>query len=514
MNILIKLNTSKIILISTVLYLSSCALPYKIKKDKTVISYANTITAEELKTHLTVLASDKYEGRETGKKGQRMTAEYLKNEFIKLGLKPGNNGSYFQNFPLTETEAPQSRFQFRGKTYAYAEDFYYYQNYAKFEDFIVEYSQILPLGNGIVKGKYNDYRGQNVKGKTVIINVENPKGVKFSWKEKLKLAQEKGAKNVLFFSKYFELNMEKIHHYLTKSSVVLGKKLNEKKEYKNIPFFFISQKMEMELMMDITKEENEIPNPLKNSLIFENSKISFIITSSNVLGLIEGSDENLKNEIVILTAHYDHLGIIDGVVNNGADDDGSGTVALLELAEAFMKAKKEGNGPKRSILIMPVSGEEKGLLGSQYYVENPVFPLKNTVVDLNIDMIGRIDEFHKKSDYVYLIGADKISQELHDVSEAANRTYSKLDLDYTFNKDSDPNRFYYRSDHYNFAKSGIPVIFYFTGVHEDYHKPTDDIEKIMFPKLADITKLVFYTAWEIANKPARLKIGTKKGLEK
>ena len=229
-----------------------------------------------------------------------------------------------------------------------------------------------------------------------------------------------------------------------------------------------------------------------------------IVNTSNVLGFVEGTDPELKKEIVILTAHYDHLGIKNGEVYNGADDDGTGTVALLELAEAFQKAKNDGNGPKRSILIMPVSGEEKGLLGSKYYSENPVFPISNTIVDLNIDMIGRLDENHTHPNYVYLIGADKISRELHEVSEAANKTYSNLELDYTFNEENDPNRFYYRSDHYNFAQKGIPVIFYFSGVHEDYHKATDEIDKIMFDKVEKITKLVFYTAWEVANKPARL----------
>ncbi|MGB1041077.1 MAG: M28 family peptidase, partial [Flavobacteriales bacterium] len=233
------------------------------------------------------------------------------------------------------------------------------------------------------------------------------------------------------------------------------------------------------------------------------------ITSTNVLGFIEGTDPELKKEVIIITAHYDHLGIKDGLVYNGADDDGTGTVALLEIAEAFQKAKNEGNGVKRSILIMPVSGEEKGLLGSSYYSDNPIYPIANTVVDLNIDMIGRLDENHKKPDYVYLIGADKISKELHDISEATNETYIGLNLDYTFNDENDPNRFYYRSDHYNFAKKGIPVIFYFSGVHEDYHKATDEIDKIMFDKVETITRLVFHTAWEIANKKERLKIDEK-----
>ncbi len=226
------------------------------------------------------------------------------------------------------------------------------------------------------------------------------------------------------------------------------------------------------------------------------------IKGENVLGFIEGTD--LKEELIIITAHYDHLGKHEDKIFNGADDDGSGTVAALEIAEAFMLAKKEGHGPRRSVLIMPVSGEEKGLLGSAFYADNPIYPLENTVANLNIDMIGRIDDWHENGDYVYLIGADMLSQELHDISEQINKEYIGLDLDYRFNAEDDPNRYYYRSDHYNFAKNNIPVIFYFNGVHEDYHKVTDTAEKIDFNKIQTITRLVFLTAWELANRDERI----------
>ena len=226
------------------------------------------------------------------------------------------------------------------------------------------------------------------------------------------------------------------------------------------------------------------------------------IKGENVLGYIEGDD--LKDELIIVTAHYDHLGKHDSLVFNGADDDGSGTVAALEIAEAFMLAKKAGHGPRRSVLIMPVSGEEKGLLGSKYYADHPVYPLEKTVANLNIDMIGRLDDWHDTANYVYLIGADRLSQELHDISEEVNKKHIGLNLDYTFNEEDDPNRYYYRSDHYNFAKNNIPVIFYFNGVHEDYHKTTDTVEKIDFQKIETITRLIFLTAWELANRDERI----------
>ncbi len=476
---------------------------YKIKKDSKVVEYANTITAEELKQHLSVIASDEYEGRETGKKGQIMTAEYLKNEFIKDGVAPGNKGDYYQNFPLIETEKPDANFSVNNMKFNFLEDFYFFQSFSKIESFEIDLSNIVSVNHGIEEEVVNNYRNIDVKGKAVVISLDKVDGFEsWNWRKKLEVATKNGATTVFFSSKDFEINRDKLEHFLAGSSLNL---VSKEKRNKSIPFFFISNNVEIYLFgINQMNEEETIINPDLNKLKFEFISNKRTVNTSNVLGFIEGSDEKLKDEIVILTAHYDHLGIKDGVVYNGADDDGTGTVALLELAEAFQKAKNEGNGPKRSILIMPVSGEEKGLLGSKYYTENPVYPLANTVVDLNIDMIGRLDENHDKPDYVYLIGADKISKELHSVSEAANKTYTKLKLDYTFNDENDPNRFYYRSDHYNFVKKGIPVIFYFSGVHEDYHQSTDEIDKIMFDKVEHITRLVFYTAWEVANKPTRL----------
>lgn len=233
-------------------------------------------------------------------------------------------------------------------------------------------------------------------------------------------------------------------------------------------------------------------------------KSNQIIKGENVLGFIEGSD--LKEELIIITAHYDHLGKHDSLIFNGADDDASGVAGAMEIAEAFMLAKKDGKGPRRSILIMPVSGEEKGLLGSKYYTDNPVYPLNNTIANLNIDMIGRLDDWHSTGNYVYLIGSDRLSYDLHNINEEVNNKYTKLDLDYKYNDEEDPNRYYYRSDHYNFAKNNIPVIFYFNGVHEDYHKPSDTIEKLDFSKIKTISKLVFLTAWELANREEKIKL--------
>ncbi len=232
--------------------------------------------------------------------------------------------------------------------------------------------------------------------------------------------------------------------------------------------------------------------------------------SENIWAFIEGSEK--PEEIIVVSAHYDHIGIKGGEVYNGADDDGSGTVALMEIASAFQKAKKEGHGPKRSILILHVTGEEHGLHGSRFYAENPLFPLTNTVADVNIDMIGRRDKFHvDTNNYVYLIGSDYLSTDLYTICEEVNKKYSFLSIDYKYNDKKDPNRFYYRSDHYNFAKNGIPAVFLFNGTHDDYHKASDEVSKIEFDALTTRTKFAFAIAWEIANREKKLVVDKTDG---
>ena len=260
----------------------------------------------------------------------------------------------------------------------------------------------------------------------------------------------------------------------------------------------------------------DLVSPLGGDDYFQEVPTSYfrggnIKPTENVVAFLKGSEK--PDEILVISSHYDHVGIDDqGRIYNGADDDGSGTVGVLEIAEAFVEASKDGYTPKRSILFLNVTGEEKGLIGSKFYTDNPIFPLENTVADLNIDMIGRIDPAHEGNDnYVYLIGSDKLSTDLHKLSEEVNSKYINLDLDYKYNDENDPNRFYYRSDHYNFAKNNIPIIFYFNGTHADYHKHTDTPDKIEYDLLAKRAKLVFLTAWEIANRDARLVVDKTEG---
>ncbi len=243
-----------------------------------------------------------------------------------------------------------------------------------------------------------------------------------------------------------------------------------------------------------------------------------MVSTENVAAIINGS--KFPNEYIILSSHLDHIGIEGGQINNGADDDGSGTVTMLEIAEAFQIGLEKGYRPKRSIVFLHVTGEEEGLLGSAYYTENPLYPLEHTIVNLNIDMIGRNDSLHDTNeDYLYLIGSDILSQDLHNISVSINKKYSNLDLDFRYN---DPlvkvyergryyaNRYYYRSDHYNFAKNDIPVIFYFSGTHDDYHLPTDTVEKINYPLLTKRARYIFHTLWELANMDDQIRHNSKK----
>lgn len=236
------------------------------------------------------------------------------------------------------------------------------------------------------------------------------------------------------------------------------------------------------------------------------TKTPQVLESSNVIGILPGSDK--KDEYVFLTGHYDHLGKIGNVIWYGADDDGSGTVSVLQMAEAFTAAAKKGKGPRRTIIFMTVSGEEKGLLGSEYYSDHPTVPLEKATVDLNTDMVGRLDTERKTGDtlnYIYVIGHNKLSSDLPLINEGVNKKYTNLVLDYKFDDPNDKERIYYRSDHYNFARKGVPIIFYFDGIHKDYHRPSDTPDKINYDILEKRARLVFYTAWEMANRDEMLK---------
>lgn len=502
-------------------YVRSGLYREKSGKDSIAEYYAKNISAENMSKNLHVLASDAYEGRETGMNGQKKAAAYISNQFKSAGIPPYKDSTYYQTYWLNMIVPKPAAIKINKKNYKANKDYYTYPDQ---EQQFINVDSIYFLGYGLNEVSYNDYLQRNVKNKVIMIlsgepiskdsvslltnkKTLSPKAA--LTKLKLIEASDKGVKAVLLVVDDIENEIKTNKHRLESPNVYL-----EQNGHK--PFvIYISKKMangilnagkkdSVELIKKYIAENGKtLQIALKRKLFITINNELKKVSSENVLAYIEGSD--LKDELVVVTAHYDHLGKHGKVVYNGADDDGSGTVAVMELAKTFAKAKQEGNGPRRSMLFMTVSGEEKGLLGSSYYVKNPVFSLKNTVCDLNIDMIGRLDPQHENNpNYVYIIGSDKLSTALHKASENANKLYTQLNLDYTFNDENDKNRFYYRSDHYNFAKKGIPVIFYFCGVHADYHKETDEVEKIDFKKMQKITNLVFYTAWDIANRDDRI----------
>ena len=314
---------------------------------------------------------------------------------------------------------------------------------------------------------------------------------------------------LIFNFSYSQFEVEKYANSITSSDLKSLLYVYASDEFEGRDTGSWGQKLAVNFLKEFYKK-NKISAAKNTNDYFQEMKLKFRngkeVFSENVAAFIPGCEK--PDEYIIISSHLDHVGVINGEIYNGADDDGSGTVALLEMAQAFQLAFLEGFGPKRSLLFLHLTGEEKGLLGSKYYVENPLYPINNAVANLNIDMIGRLDPKRpdKNENYIYLIGSDRLSQELHEVSEQANLKYVGLDIDYTFNAENDPNSFYTRSDHYNFAKENIPVIFYFNGTHEDYHKPTDTPDKINYELLSKRTKLIFYTAWDLANREKRISL--------
>ena len=449
--------------------------------------YAKTITAADLKKHLYIVAGPEMQGREATTEGERKAAMYIENEFKRIGLEPGTNGSYRQYFPVYQDSLVGASLEVNGQKFSLDKDFnaglgsvpamYAFSEAVLIGDAVTndslkmaDLAGKLVITSGTVQGRNDVLR---TKGAAAIFTVS-------SAYPRTKPASRTGNMTMQFFQKAIAPQQFTISEDVAKA--ILGSDFEGRKTIAS-------------------------PKIITANVRTEIQKGTTILQSSNVLGLLPGTD--LKDEYLVLTAHYDHEGKRgDSVIYYGADDDGSGTVSVVELAEAFAKAKREGKGPRRSILFMAVSGEEKGLWGSAYYGANPVYPLTKTTANLNIDMIGRIDPKRTKGDstnYVYVVGDDKLSSDLRIISEAANNKYTKLELDYKFNDPNDKERIYYRSDHYNFAKYGVPIIFYFNGTHADYHRPTDTPDKINYNLLEKRARLVFYTAWEMANRNEMLK---------
>ena len=492
----------------------------KLLSAEMVKKYMNTITESELKDHLYTFASDSFEGRETGTRGQKKAANYLSDYYHKLGLEgpiKTQANPYLQTISFLEEKTSYGTLRSNGVQLDNGSDFLtqaYPQNSTA--------TEMVFVGHGMETSEYNDYRGLDVKGKAICAlwgEPTNSNGKKIASVPQDSFLNMKNlaAKGITDLFITF-LSQERYDAQLKFASRGSEKfkpefKLDESDSVER-PYnlYFISPAKAAELFgeaPDTFKEKIQNRLDQKRTLggMYSASDLEInivrprkTISSENVIAVLPGTD--LKDEVIIISSHYDHVGIIDGKIYNGADDDGSGSMGVLEIAEAFVAAAKDGNKPRRTIVFLNVTGEEKGLWGSEYYADvDPIFPLENTIANLNIDMIGRKGNERKNDDdYIYIIGSDMLSTDLHALHENVSSTYfPSMDMDYLYNGKSHPARFYYRSDHYNFAKHDIPVIFYFNGVHEDYHQHTDTPEKIDYPQYTKRTQLIFATAWQLAN---------------
>lgn len=511
-----------------------------------LLKYQDEITVDFLQKHLRAFADDSMQGREAGTAGEDMAAHYLAEQYREMGLKPvGDNNSYYQHFKLNATKSDSivfKLFQTSGKTKELVDRSTASKNSAA--KFIRQFGGTDSLKGKVVFAGFgvNDpsrniahLKGADLRGKWVMVFQEIPNitngdtllSPSIDAESRFRSIMGRGAEGILLIpvatSKEFNrLSQQMQDNFGEIGRMSLAYRDQERgssgrfsKGYNLISPDLAARMLDLESESALSDYRQKLINNISEfqpkALSYELAHIPYsselTINSQNVLAFYEGADPKLKDEVVVMTSHYDHVGIgkpdsTGDRIYNGADDDGSGTVGLLNIAHAFVTAGKNGVKPRRSILFLNVSAEEKGLLGSRYYSDHPVFPMDKTVANINTDMIGRVDERHKKKgveDYAYIIGAEIISSQLDSLVEAANKRSGNIELSKRYNDLQDPNQFYRRSDHWNFGRKGVPFVFFFTGVHEDYHRPSDEVHKIRFDKMAKIVRTMYATAVLVAN---------------
>lgn len=506
-------------------------LPLLGQTESTLASkYANRITAEDLKQLVYTLASAEFEGRETGEPGNEKAANFIADKFREAGIPacPGAN-EYFQPAIFTKVSWETLSVSVNDQQKIRNTDFLAIPHSFPTGTTDLRIEEMTFLGYGIDDPAWSDYKNVDVKGKHLMIFSSEPMkndekylitgdGSPSKWTQdptlRIKTAFQHGAASVWVVNDNIRGLIMSQRRNLISGFTLMG---GQKEIFSdNLPNIVISPAMAQEITGNHTDEFIRVRKKLTSG---KQVAFSFPVdvtlhalpeanstTGYNVLAFIEGTDPDLKNEVIVVSAHYDHIGQRGDDIFYGADDNASGTSAVMSIAKALHSAKQENAGPKRSVLCILVTGEEKGLLGSEYYCQHPVFPLENTVANVNIDMIGRIDDKHTNGNYTYVIGSDRLSTTLDSIVRNNNDQFTHLELDYTYNAKDDPNQFYYRSDHYNFAKNGIPAVFFFSGVHDDYHRPTDTPDKILFDKAETIARLAFYIAWDLANRDERIMV--------
>ncbi|MDX6695422.1 MAG: hypothetical protein QOF02_3025 [Blastocatellia bacterium] len=503
---------------------------------------AEQITAEQMKAYLSFIASDEMEGRDTPSRGLDTTAKFIAVNLTRWGYKPaGDDGTFFQKIALRRerVDAAQSKVEINGQSFAAGPDFIPFASGGTMNIS----APVIYGGNGwFIKSKNMDpYQGLDVKDKIVVINFRDglPKGISradlagrrgVDWDDPATYAQKHGVK-VLLAVPDFQIisNWELSRRRIMERAPAFVEKFRAADAAPPVGRIVISPQMANALFQGEAHNATEIfeagdagallaPFALKTDKRVSINVVAKpeTVSTQNVVAVFEGSDPLLKNEYVAVGAHYDHVGIGNPVngdtIYNGADDDGSGTTAILAMAEALARTTPR---PKRSVLFVWHCGEEKGLWGSQYFTQFPTIPLTSVVAQLNIDMIGRSKKEGDTNaannelsgpNEIYVIGSKMMSTELGEVSERVNAAFLKLSFNYKYDDPADPNRFFFRSDHFNYAQKGIPIIFYFDGVHEDYHRPGDEVSKIDFQKMEKVTRTVYLTLWEIANAPQRPRV--------
>ncbi len=506
---------------------------------------AEAITAAELKDYLSFVASDEMEGRLTPSRGLDTTAKFIATILSREGVTPaGDAGSYFQKIVLRKEKVlPEgTEVELGGRKFTHGRDFI-----GRPPGGSVTAPMVFAGDGWYVKAKNIDpYLGIDPKGKIVIITQGTglPPGMTFEevmkgkqgedWMSPMAYAEKKGVAGVIVLNSLLtQANPDALDRI--RRSAESGNFYPESLESERPPSMptvtanyplaaaiFAGEKTNVRTVLMSFPEGT----PVKPFELTADKKIRITIktatetvNSQNVVAVVPGSDPALKAEYVALGAHYDHLGTgtpVNGdAIRNGADDDGTGTVALLAIADALAKAPRH---PKRSVLFVWHMGEEEGLWGSTYFTAHPTVPLDKVVAQLNIDMIGRskppgdnvpADKDLSGPNELYVIGSKMMSTELGELSEAVNDAYLKLSFNYRYDDPKDPEQFFYRSDHINYARKGVPIIFYFTGVHADYHQPSDEVSKIDFPKYEKVTRTVYATLWEIGEMKTRLKVDKK-----
>jgi hypothetical protein len=499
----------------------------------------DTISADQLKNYLTFIASDEMEGRDTPSRGLDTTAKFIAMNLTRWGFKPaGDDGTFFQKIALRrdQLDGARSSAEINGQKFNFGDDFLPNAVGATLT------GPLVFAGNGwVIKSKNLDsYQGIDVKGKIVVVlggglppgltqaEIRANQGQALA--SPASYAQQHGAKGIMVIPTAATLqNWEQQRQRLAQPARATVEKFQTQTGNAPTSTITMSAKMANALFEGEKFDAATIisrgtgSDPVSAFDLNSSKTVNITIavkpdhpTTQNVVAVWEGGDTVLKNEYVAVGAHYDHIGICaPGTADpicNGADDDGSGTTALLGMAEAISHAKAR---PKRSVLFVWHCGEEKGLWGSRYFTDYPTIPLAQIVTQLNIDMIGRSkkdgDTDARNKDLsgpnqIYVIGSRMMSTELGEVTDAVNKSYLNLQFDFRYDDPNDPNRFFFRSDHYNYARKGIPIVFFFDGVHEDYHRPGDEPQKIDYVKMQNVARTVYLMLWEVTNRATRVKV--------